>query len=79
MDAAEVVANVNHGSEIQPTSERQVRPLVGLEPEQQREAWRIASEATANPTAAFVAQVAATIERLRMRSEMWVRRLIRYE
>lgn len=60
--AAEVVQNLAPIGAI-PTHESQVRPLAGLEPEQQREAWRIASEATANPTAAFVEQVAATIER----------------
>src|SRR6266850_2708468 len=60
--AAEVVSNL--GTNVpKPRNESQVRPLVGMEPEQQREAWRIASEATPNPSAAFVAQVAATIER----------------
>lgn len=40
MDAAQVVQNVNHGSQIEPPqSERQARPLSQLEPEQQREAW----------------------------------------
>ena len=42
--AAEVVANVNHGLQLLPTNERQIRPLTSLEPEQQREAWARAVE-----------------------------------
>jgi len=42
-------ARANHGSPAYefpaPTSERQVRPLAGLEPEAQREAWRTAVKA----------------------------------
>ena len=33
-----------NGSQILPTSERQVRPLTKLEPDQQREAWALAVE-----------------------------------
>jgi protein gp37 len=38
--AGEVIENVNHGSQILPENERQVRPLTDLEPAQQREVWR---------------------------------------
>lgn len=41
--AAEVVANVNHGSQI-PTTERQARPLAQLGPELQREVWQRVTE-----------------------------------
>lgn len=44
IDAAAVVANVNHGSQIVPTNERQVRPLSSLAPDQQRSAWQRAVE-----------------------------------
>ena len=54
INAAEVVDNLlemcanraqnKSGAPALPTSEYQVRPLVGLEPEQQREAWRQAVE-----------------------------------
>jgi hypothetical protein len=40
MDAASVVSNVNHGTQILPTSERQARPLTKLEPEHQHEVWQ---------------------------------------
>ena len=43
MDAAEVVLNLNNCSES-PTHESQLRPLAGLEPEEQREAWKKAVE-----------------------------------
>jgi hypothetical protein len=46
-----------------PTIASQVRPLVDLEPEQQREAWKKATETTANPTAKQV-EAAITKERI---------------
>lgn len=40
IEAAEVVRNLSPvGSEVVPASERQARPLAGLTPEKQREAW----------------------------------------
>jgi hypothetical protein len=53
--AAEIVQNLDTMVST-PENERQVRPLVGLEPEQQREAWRIATEQTA-PRAPFGREV----------------------
>lgn len=47
IDAARVVQNVNHGGQappILPTNERQVRPIVNLEPDQQRTVWQKAVE-----------------------------------
>lgn len=44
MSAAEVTENVTHGLQTKPTSERQVRPLAGLEPEKQKEVWISAVE-----------------------------------
>jgi len=44
MDAAQVVENVYHGTQILPTSERQARPLTSLEPAEQVEAWKLAVE-----------------------------------
>ena len=52
--AAEVVRNLQDQSVTVvtlPTSERQVRPLTKLEPEQQREAWQIATQINPNPAA----------------------------
>jgi len=43
ISAAGVMENVNHGLQ-KPTSERQARPLAGLEPEQQKEVWMSATE-----------------------------------
>lgn len=43
--AAQVVENVNNGSQMQlPTNERQARPLVALEPDEQRIVWRVVTE-----------------------------------
>lgn len=44
MDAAAVSQNVSHGTQALPQSERQARPLTALEPDEQREAWRLARE-----------------------------------
>lgn len=60
--AAETVANLVPVGTV-PTTERQVRPLSKLAPDQQREAWSIASRISPSPTAAQVEEVAKTIER----------------
>jgi hypothetical protein len=62
--AAEVVANLQSVTTVTPTSERQVRPLAGLEPEQQREAWAAAVESAPNGkvTAEHVSRVAEVIK-----------------
>lgn len=44
IDAAKVIENVRHGAHILPANERQIRPLVHLEPDRQAEAWRIVEE-----------------------------------
>jgi hypothetical protein len=49
LDAARVVSNLSPIGEL-PTHESQVRPLTGLEPDQQREAWELATEINPNPT-----------------------------
>jgi hypothetical protein len=53
--AAEVAANLKDGGNGTrvpiPTSEYQVRPLVGLTPGQQRQAWEIATEKAVDPSA----------------------------
>lgn len=63
--AADVVSNLlpigNNGDPL-PANESQARPLVGLEPEQQQEAWTTAVKATdGKPTAAAVKQAAEAI------------------
>ncbi|MBD2568712.1 hypothetical protein [Anabaena lutea] len=59
--------NVTHGSQNQilPTNERQIRPLVTLPPEKQREAWAKAVSTAPNRkvTADYVAQVAREYHR----------------
>ncbi|WP_241993560.1 hypothetical protein [Trichormus variabilis] len=59
--------NVTHGSQNQilPTNERQIRPLVTLPPEKQREAWAKAVSTAPNGkvTADYVAQVAREYHR----------------
>jgi hypothetical protein len=54
IDAAQVVQILSSVGDIQPTSERQIRSLTKLEPEEQREAWKIATAITLKPTAALV-------------------------
>lgn len=62
--AKEVAENVDHGIQT-PTSERQVRPLTELPPEQQKEAWETAveraEEAGKPVTAAIVEEVVSEI------------------
>lgn len=59
--AAEVVQNLGTTVPI-PASERQVRPLTKLEPEQQRQAWKLATAFKPNPTASQVKEAANTIQ-----------------
>lgn len=65
IDAASVYENVRHGAQILPANERQVRPLVNLPPEKQREAWAKAVSTAPNGkvTASHVAQVAREYHR----------------
>ncbi len=62
--AAEVIHNLGTVVPVQPTSERQLRPLTGLEPEEQREAWNQAVNDSSNgkPTAK---DVEAAVDRLK--------------
>jgi hypothetical protein len=48
MDAAQVVENVSHGTQILPTNERQARPLASLPPEQQVQVWQQVVETAPN-------------------------------
>lgn len=59
--AAEVIENLSPIGDILPVNEAQTRPLVKLEPEQQREAWADAVEHAPDgkPTAAAVTKAAA--------------------
>lgn len=63
MDAAKVVGNVSHGTQIAPTTERQARPLSQLPPEQQREAWQLAVD-TAPDGKVTARHVQATVNRM---------------
>jgi hypothetical protein len=65
IDGAETAENLLPIGNVQPTTESQVRPLAGLEPEQQREAWDAAvkSAPDGKVTAAHVSRVAEVIKR----------------
>lgn len=41
--AAQIVGNLQSVTNVTPTHESQVRPLAGLEPDEQREAWKAAT------------------------------------
>jgi hypothetical protein len=69
IEASEVARNLSTVVDVSPTSERQVRPLAKLEPEQQCEAWKMATEATPTPTAEEVARVAESFEDRRQKRE----------
>ena len=60
---------VTNGAQILPTSERQVRPLTKLEPEQQREAWAKAVESAGGkvPSGRIVKDV---VQRIRERTRV---------
>src|SRR5690606_19939253 len=62
--AAQVVKNLSELGTMVPANERQARPLVGLPPEQQQEAWEEAV-ATAPDGRVTAAHVERTVERLR--------------
>ena len=63
IDASNAVANVSHGTQTLPTSERQARPLTSLEPEQQREVWAEVV-GTHEPKEITAAVVKETVERI---------------
>lgn len=60
IDAADVASNVNNCSQIQPSSESQIRPLTKLEPQQQSAAWEKAVESAGGETPT-AKQVAAAV------------------
>jgi len=64
MDAAAVVGNLSHGTEMLPTNERQTRPLTSLPPDVQREVWARAVE-TAPDSKVTAAHVERVVEDLR--------------
>jgi N6-adenosine-specific RNA methylase IME4 len=76
IDAAQVVENVSHGTQIVPISERQARPLTSLEPDQQREAWqRVIEKAPATGiTASLVLEAAKEIQQIK-RDERRIERI----
>jgi hypothetical protein len=61
IDAAGVVQNLSTTVDIHPTSERQVRPISNLSPDQQRYAWAAATATNPNPTAGQVEKIAKEI------------------
>lgn len=69
--AAQVAEAVSPVGDIQPTSERQTRPLQGLPPETQREAWAAATEGGHEPTEEEVRKALADLppEKQRARIE----------
>jgi hypothetical protein len=58
-EAAKAAANLNNCS-CDSLHESQLRPLVGLDPDQQREVWKLATAESENPTAG---EVEAQLER----------------
>lgn len=62
--AGEAVVNLSDESNILPTAFRQVRPLLKLAPDAQRQAWKLALETSPNPvpSEADVARAVATIQ-----------------
>jgi hypothetical protein len=62
MGAAEIAGNLSTIVDILPANEAQARPLAGLPPEQQRQAWQQASASTdGKPTAKAVQQAVEQI------------------
>jgi hypothetical protein len=51
IEAAEVAVNLSTVVDTPPTSERQLRPLAGLEPDRQRAVWTAATKHNPDPTA----------------------------
>ena len=69
LDAAQVERNISTIVEnSSPIHEAVLRPLAGLEPDQQREAWKMATEATPTPTAEHVARVAYSLRPVKKKS-----------
>jgi hypothetical protein len=63
IEASEVARNLSTVVDTLPTNERQMRPLAGLEPDQQRDAWGEATKDNPSPTAKQVAAaVAVTVK-----------------
>jgi hypothetical protein len=48
IEAAQVVENVSHGTQMPPSNERQARPLTELEPEAQRIVWQVVQQTAPN-------------------------------
>jgi hypothetical protein len=69
IEASEVARNLSTVVDVSPTSERQVRPLAKLEPEQQREAWKAAIEINPTPTAEQVRHIAGSFDDRRQKRE----------
>lgn len=63
-ETAQLLADVNPGTQPEITSERQVRPLAGLPPEQKAEVWRQATDAAGGraPTPAQVETAARAVK-----------------
>jgi hypothetical protein len=57
IEAAKITRNLSTVVDIQPTSERQTRPLTNLEPEQQAEVWKKAVETAPEGGEAMTEQV----------------------
>jgi hypothetical protein len=62
IEASEVARNLSTVVDVSPTHERQVRPLAKLEPDQQREAWKAATEINPTPTAEQVERIAESFD-----------------
>ncbi len=69
IDAVRVVENVRHGGQIAPETERQARPLVGLEPEEQVEIWTEAVRTAPNGKLT-AAHVEATVKEQRTQKKL---------
>lgn len=63
IDASVVVQELSTTVDILPANESQARPLVGLEPDEQKEVWSIAVESTdGKPTGKAVQDAVATVK-----------------
>ena len=65
IDAAKSIENVSTIVDVSTQSESVIRPLTRLEPEQQREAWALATQDDPEPTAAVVAQAVEEVQERR--------------
>ena len=66
--ASEVVENLAEAGLPSPSSERQIRPLVSLAPDTQREAWKTATDAKPKPTSKDVAEAVERVAPKRLRA-----------